>query len=114
MFLLDKAETGVAELDNGDAVFFAETVLNVVGNGMGHHQRTSQFKERWSFNRLNVGPEMAVALSEIAKPASTGPGFEHHGHGSAVRSFAVRAEMLEEDSEGDVDRRTDADLLSDG
>src|SRR5579859_6751144 len=87
VILLDETEAAVAELDHGDAVFFAEAVLNVVGDGVGHHQRTGELEERWPFDGLSVGPEMAFAVAEVAEPAAAGPGFEHHGHGCAVRLF---------------------------
>src|SRR6202030_2945167 len=90
VLLLNEAEAGVAELDDGHAIFFAEAVLDVVGDGIGHHQRAREFEERGPLDGLNVSPEMAIAFAQIAVPAATGPRLEHHGHGSAVRLFAVR------------------------
>src|SRR4030095_7573893 len=98
----------------GDAVFFAETVLDVVGDRVGHHQRAGEFEKRWLLDGLNVSPEVAVAVAQVAIPAASGPRLENHRKRIAVGLFVVGAELFDQRGESGFERSFDADLLSDG
>src|SRR5258708_6125679 len=56
VFLLNEAEAGVTELDDGHAVLFAEAVLDVVGDGVRHHQRAGEFEAAGPLYGFEVGP----------------------------------------------------------
>src|SRR2546429_432521 len=107
----NQTETGVPELDDGDAVLLAEAILNVVGDRVGHEKRAGNFQQGRRLDSLHDTPEMAVAVAEVAEPAASGPGFELHGHGGSVGRFVVRPELLEQRLEGPIEGRADADFL---
>ena len=107
----NQTETGVTEPDDGDAVLLAEAVLNVVGDRVGHEERAGNFQQGRLLDCLHDTPEMAVAATEVAEPAASGPGLEFHGHGGSVARFVVRPELLEQRRERPIEGRADADFL---
>lgn len=49
--LLNEAERGVTKLDERSAVFFTQTILHVVRNGVRHKERATELEQSGSFDR---------------------------------------------------------------
>src|SRR5271168_815447 len=109
----NEAEGGVMEHDECAAVSFAEAILHVGNDGIGHEQRADEFDKRGAFDGLYVGPEMAVAVAKVAVPPAAGPSLELQGHGLVIGSFVAGAELLEKCREGVLERGADVDFLGD-
>src|SRR5438874_940813 len=71
--------------DQRPALDFLQPVLHVRCDRKRHHQRSGDFEERRSLDRLYVSPEMTVAMSEITEPPTTGKRFDGHRQKRAVR-----------------------------
>src|SRR6266705_1293615 len=95
VLLRNQTETGVAELDHGDAVFFTQAVLHVIGDRVGHEERPGNFQQSRPLDGLHEAPEVTVAFAEIAEPAPAWPRFELHRHGRAVQRFAIGAKLID-------------------
>src|SRR5580692_11626631 len=74
VIVLNEAETGVTELDDCIVAILGEAVLHVVGDGVGHHERSAEFEKRGALDGLHGGPVVAVAIAEVAIPASAWQG----------------------------------------
>src|SRR6185503_12309691 len=62
---------------------------------------------------LDMAPEMAGVVAEVAEPAAAGPGLELHVHGGAVGVGEAGADLVEDGLEGGLGRRGDLDLADD-
>src|SRR5262249_49923097 len=91
----NKAKCKMVEFDERAALLFAEAVLQVGRDGIGHKERADKFKKRGAFDGLDMRPEVAVFIAEVAVPTATGPCFEYERH-RALIAFAERAELFEE------------------
>src|SRR5271170_894947 len=58
-----------------------------------------------------MGPEMSVAVAQVAVPAAAGPGFDLHAERLAVGGFVAGPELLEQRGKGYIQRRLYMNLL---
>src|SRR5262249_34513555 len=112
MLFRDQAEPEVVESNDGDAVFFAQAILNIVGDGIGHEERPGDFKKHGLLDGLDVAPVVAVAVAKIAEPATAGPGFEDHRHRRSVEMLVLSAKLLDQSGKGIFQRGTHSNLLN--
>lgn len=61
VIFFDEAQCQVTELDQRAAWLFGKAVLQIGRDGIGHEERTNQLQQRRSFDRLHVGPKVAVS-----------------------------------------------------
>ena len=108
----DPADGAVHEAHAGDAVVFGEAVLEVGDGGHGHEERAGDFEQRGRLDGLDVAPEVAGVVAEVAIPAATGPGFEDHGHG-LFGGGVEWTHLFEDGLEDDVDGCGDLFFLDD-
>ena len=101
------------ELDQRSSIHFAQTVLQVRDHRVGHEQRAGDFEQRGPLDGLHVSPEMAVAVAQVAVPASARPRLNVHRHGLPFRPFVVRTEFFEQRGKGGFQRRADVNFLRD-
>src|SRR5581483_1898560 len=66
----NEAESGVAEFDERAAVGFRKTVLDVVGDGIGHEERAGKFDQRGALDGLHCGPDRGTSGHRAKAPAS--------------------------------------------
>src|SRR5438552_2262773 len=103
VIFFNQAEREMAEFDQGAAGLFAQAILQIGRNGIGHEEWAGEFEERGTLDGLDVRPEVAVLAAKVAEPTAAGPGFELHRHWALLWHFVARAELLEEGSESFVD-----------
>ena len=111
VFLGDEAEGFVMKFDQRSAGFLAEAVLHVRDNRVGHEQWPGKFEQRRALDGLHVGPEMPIAVAQVAIPPATGPWLDLHGHGVPFRVGAPGADLLEQRGEGDIQGRAHVHFL---
>ena len=87
VIVLDESEAGMPEVDQRSTGFFAETILHVVGNGIGHEERSRKFDERGTLDGLYVCP----AISQSGKlPLSR----KREGTDGLIQSATLRRSRL--------------------
>ncbi len=80
MFGEDEAHGAVGEDEEGFVALGGEAVLDVGGDGVGHHHGAYEFEEEGRFDDLDVSPEVAGVVAEVAEPASADGGFDFEVH----------------------------------
>src|SRR5690348_15261449 len=113
MLVLNQAKRRVMKFDQRAAFGFAQAVLDVGNHRIGHKKWAGNFEEGGSLDGLDDTPEMAIAIAEVAKPATAGPSLDFHGHGLAIGLVGARAKLFEQGGKGDVERCANVDLLRD-
>src|SRR6185437_7330643 len=103
MRFLHQPERCMAELDHRFAAFFAQAILHVVGHGIRHEQRSAELQQRGLVDGLHRGPEVAVAVTKVAEPATARPRLQLHGQGRAIGTLVGRPNLLEQRREGYID-----------
>src|SRR5215813_6065426 len=91
----NKAKREMMKFDERAAGFFAETVLQIGRDGIGHEERADELEKCGALDGLDVRPKVAIFIAEVAVPAATRPSFEYERH-RALLAFAKRAELFEE------------------
>ena len=99
------------EGDQGSAIHFTQPILHVGNERKRGEQRTSEFQQRGPLDGLDIGPEMPVAVAQVAVPPSTGPRFDLHVERFAVRRLVAGPQLLEQRGKGCIQRRLDVDFL---
>src|SRR4051812_17608469 len=77
----DLTEGAVGEGEEGAAVFFGEAVLDVGHHGGGHEHGAGEFEEGRGLDDLDVAPEVAGLVAQVAEVAAAGPGLELEAEG---------------------------------
>src|SRR5262249_32168916 len=107
------AEGEMVKSDERAAFDFAQAVLHIRDDRIGHEQRPADLQQGGALDGLHGSPEMAVAIAEVTIPAATGPRLQFHGQRLAFGCVGRRAELLEQRGEGGVERSANARLHAD-
>ena len=109
----DRPHRPVRELEARAVAVGRQPVLDVVDARERHEHRPAQLQERRRLDDLDVPPEVAGVVAEVAIPPPARPRLDHHRERLAARHLPARADLLEHRLERDLDRRGDLDLPGD-
>src|SRR5882724_1226880 len=71
VLLRDESKRGVVEDDQGSTIDFFQPVLDVGKERVGGSHRSYEFQQRGPLDGLDVGPEVAIAVAEVAVPPAS-------------------------------------------
>src|SRR5262249_37384824 len=91
-----EAERQVPEGDERPAVDLGEPILHVRDDRRRHEERTGDLEQRRPLDGLDMAPEMAVAVAEIAEPAAAWMGLDDHRQRFAIGRFVGGPNLLEQ------------------
>src|SRR5580704_10672078 len=108
-----EAERGVPECDQGSTINFTQPILHVGDYGKRSEQWACEFKQSGPLDGLDIGPEMPIAVAQVAVPPSTRPRFDLHVERFAIRCLVAGSQLLKQRGKGYIQGRLDMDLLID-
>src|SRR3954471_14808656 len=81
VLVLDESQGLVTQREFGLVLADRRQAKLEMGNGgVAHEERAGDLQERRPLDDLDVAPEVALVVAEVAVPAPTGPELERHLH----------------------------------
>src|ERR1700687_6439320 len=68
VLILNQAKRRVMKFDQRAAIYFAQSVLHIGDDRVGHEQWSRDFEQRRPLDGLLVSPEVSVSVAQVAVP----------------------------------------------
>src|SRR6266478_4525148 len=109
----NQSKRRVMKSDQRSAIYFAQAVLQIRHNRIGHEQGPRNLEQRRPLDGLHHSPEVPVVVAQVAVPSAARPRLELHRHRFVFSRFVERSELLQQRRKRRLQRRTHADFFCD-